>query len=127
MQSAHDRAEEIGGRGSFAAGQGRMPPYIGKTVQSGEKRQETAKKTLASLRTGTEHEGPSLREKLEKLRRGHSVPRRGEKKHPTIQGGWLSRASETPGAGRVLVGSWAQRRHRKPGSRGDAPITYADK
>jgi hypothetical protein len=76
---------------------------------------------------GTEYEGPSLKEKVEKLRRGHSVPRRGEKKHPTIQGGWLSRASETPGAGRVLVGSWAQRRHRKPGSRGDAPITYADK
>ena len=75
----------------------------------------------------TEYEGPSLREKLEKLRRGHSVPRKGTRKHPTVQGGWLSEPAKTAGAGRVIVGSWAQKRHRDPGSKGDAPITYADK
>jgi hypothetical protein len=75
----------------------------------------------------TEYEGPSLREKLEKLRRGHSVPRSGEKKSTTVQGGWLSKAAATAGAGRKIVGSWAQRRHKKPGETGDAPITYADK
>ena len=69
----------------------------------------------------TEYEGPSLREKLEKVRRGVRAGATG-----SVTGGYLSVAGEK-GTGRKVVGSWAQEKHRKPGSKVDPPITYADK
>jgi len=125
-RSTEDPARE-GGQGS--QGTGNLPG-------SGVRRRKDPAAALKKSRTGgtllrtfrggavadkTEHEGPSLREKLEKVRRGVRAGATG-----SVTGGYLSVAGEK-GTGRKVVGSWAQAKHRKPGSKVDAPITYAAK